>query len=366
MQDTHDTTKSQQEPTSQQSPCPEPTPAPTPPPTKDEPCEPAPCPKPKPCAEWPKPDCPPPKKHPCEDDDDDCDPPEETPPAPTGDCCELPAASDPVALLAALQDHLKVEQRQAEQLERVKASIDDLTARIAGLQKTVDGKTALKTSYREFYRGIEVAKSEAVCFIPTVRCQLQLSASQQTCITNAIKRADDDIAKAKADLEAQKARVDRYQRRWERAAWKLGNAKTLYDFFTANITTQLQAKKDDLAAIKALADPAKDHCVAEFYLREMEAALKSCYGQEGCCFPPADLTISTFLDCWSWDCYRDAYSRAVVEFNDCEWAEKCRKTLLDAATARVADLEQKYADLKSKRRDTILANLTADNCCKSC
>src|SRR4051812_8554460 len=107
MQDAHDPTKSQQAPTQQQSPCPEPTPAPTPTPPKDEPCEPPPCPKPKPCAEWPKPECPPPKPHPCNDDDDDCDPPEVTPPVPTGDCCKLPQASDPLAQLAALQDHLK-------------------------------------------------------------------------------------------------------------------------------------------------------------------------------------------------------------------------------------------------------------------
>ena len=369
MQDAHDPTKSQQAPTSQQSPCPEPTPAPTPTPTKDEPCEPPPCPKPKPCAEWPKPECPPPRKHPCEDDDDDCDPPEETPPAPTGDCCELPSASDPLAQLAALQDHLKVEQRQAEQLERVKASIGDLTARISGLQKTVDGKAELSTKYKEFYRATEVMKSEILCFIPTVRCQLNLSEGEQTCISNAIKRADDAIAKAKADLDAQKARVERYQRRWEKAAWKLGHAKTLYDFFTTDITTKVQAKRDDLAGMKPKADPSGDRCVAEFYLREMEAALKSCYAQgsaNACCFPPADLTIGSFLDCWSIDCYLAAYSRAVVEFNDAEWAEKCRKTLLDAATARVADLEKTYTDLVTKRRDTILASLKADGCCKSC
>ena len=81
---------------------------------------------------------------------------------------------------------------------------------------------------------------------------------------------------------------------------------------------------------------------------------------------PADLTIGSFLDCWSIDCYLAAYSRAVVEFNDAEWAEKCRKTLLDAATARVAALEKTYTDLVTKRRDTILASLKADGCCKSC
>jgi len=292
-----------------------------------------------------------------------------TPPVPTGDCCKLPQASDPLAQLAALQDHLKVEQHQAEQLERVKASIDDLTARISDLQKTVDGKSALAASYKEFYRTTEVMKSEVLCFIPTVRCQLNLSEGELTCINKAIRSADDAIANAKADLDAQRARVERYQRRWERASWKLGNAKSLYDFFTTDITKQVQATRDDLSAIKVLADPQKDRCVAEFYLREMEAELKSCYAQgsaNACCFPPNELTIGSFLDCWSIDCYLAAYSRAVVEFNDAEWAEKCRKTLLDAATKRVTDLEKTYTDLVAKRRDTILASLKADGCCKSC
>jgi hypothetical protein len=369
MQDAHDPTKSNQAPTSQQSPCPDPTPAPTPTPCKDDPTEPPPCPKPKPCAEWPTPECPPPKPHPCNDDDDDCDPPEDTPPAPTGDCCELPTSSDPLTQLAALQEHLKVEQRQAEQIERVKASIDDLTARIAGLQKTVDGKSALTASYKEFYRTTEVARSEILCFIPTVRCQLNLSESEQACIRKAITGADDAIAKAKADLEAQKARVERYQRRYDRATWKLDHAKVMFDFFSTGLQAGVQATRDDLTAIKALADPAKDRCVAEFYLREMEAALKSCYAQGSsneCCFPPSEITVGSFLDCWSIDCYLAAYSRAVVEFNDAEWAANCRKTLLDAATKRVADLQTAYDDLVKKRRETILASLKADGCCKSC
>jgi hypothetical protein len=163
--------------------------------------------------------------------------------------------------------------------------------------------------------------------------------------------------------------VERYQRRWERADWKLGHARTLFDFFTTNLTTQIQAKRDDLAKIKLDADPSKDRCIAEFYLREMEAALQSCYAAgtaNACCFPPSEVNIGSFLDCWSIDCYLAAYSRAVVEFNDAEWAEKCRKTLLDAAKKRVGELETVYTDLVAKRRETILASLKADGCCKSC
>jgi hypothetical protein len=370
MPDAHDPTKSPQATwQQQQQPCPDPTPAPTPPPSKGDPYEPPPCPKPKPCAEWPKPPCPPPKPDPCKDDDDDCDPPDDPPPPTTNDCCELPASEDPATQLTALQAHLKVEQRQAEQLERVKTSIDDLTARITGLQKMVDDKPALSASYKEFYRTTEVMKSEILCFIPTVRCQLNLSEAEQACIKKAITSADDAIAKAKSDLDAQKARVERYQRRYDRAAWKLGHAKTLHDFFSAGLKDQIQTKRDDLAALKVLADPSKDRCVAEFYLREMEWALKSCYtsgDKSECCFPPNEINVGSFLDCWSIDCYLAAYSRAVVEFNDAEWAAKCRKTLLDAATTRVAALEKTYTELVAKRRETILASLKADGCCKSC
>src|SRR6185369_3600145 len=142
--------------------------------------------------------------------------------------------------------------------------------------------------------------------IPTVRCDLHLTETEQKCINNAIKSADDAIATAESDLEAQKARVERYQRLWERANWKLGNAKTLYDFFTADITKQVQARKDDIQALKTLIEPGKDRCVVEFYLREMEADLKSCYKDgdaNACCFPPNVPTIGSFLDCWSWECY---------------------------------------------------------------
>jgi hypothetical protein len=349
--------------TPKQHPCPDPTPAPchdggdTP----DHPC-----PKPKPCAEWPKPPCPPPKPDPCKDDDD-CDPPDETPPVTTSDCCELPESDDAATQLTALQGHLRVEQRQAEQLQRVQTSIADLTQRITDLQTMLNGKQALATSFKDFYRQTEVVKSEILCFIPTVRCQLNLSEGEQVCIRSAVAAADAAIAKAKADLDAQTARVERYQRRWERASWKLTHAKTLYEFFAGKLKDAIQAKRDDLVALKALADPSKDRCLAEFYLREMEAQLKSCYGTGAneCCFPPNDLTIGSFLDCWSYDCFIAAWNRAVVEFNEAEWEEKCRKTLLDAATARVTDLQTAYTTLVTKRRDTIIAAIKACDCCKS-
>lgn len=357
-------TQNQQQ--SQQQGCPDPTPAPCPPDKPETPDDP--CPRDKPCAEWPTPKCPPPRPDPCADDDD-CDPPDDPPPPTTNDCCELPTSQDPATQLTALQAHLQVEQRQAEQLERVKMSIDDLTARITGLQKMVDDKPALSATYKDFYRTTQVMKSEILCFIPTVRCQLNLSEGELACIKKAITGADNAIAKAKSDLDAHTARVDRYQRRYDRAAWKLEHAKMLFDFFSSGLKDQVQAKRDDLVALKLQADPSKDRCVAEFYLREMEAALASCYttgGKNACCFPPNPISVGSFLDCWSIQCYLDAYSRAVVEFNDAEWAAKCRKTLLDAAKTRVADLQKAYLDLVTKRRETILASLKADGCCKTC
>ena len=353
-----------QTPTQQQpDPCTTPEPTPDGDDTPDQPC-----PKPKPCAEWPKPPCPPRKPNPCDPDDDECDDDDEPPPPTTGDCCELPTSTDPVTQLGTLQQQLKTEQRQAEQLERVKTSIDDLKARIDELQKMLDGKPALVAAFKDFYRNVDVTKSEIACFIPTVRCQLNLTDAEKDCIRTAIRNADNAIAKAKADLASQKSRVDRYQARWERASWKLAHAKLLYDFFDHGLKDATQAKRDDLLALKPLADPSKDRCLAEFYLREMEAQLKSCYGggKNECCFPPHDLTIGSFLDCWSDGCYLEAYSRALVEFNEAEWEEKCRKTLLDAATARVADLQKAYDDLVAKRRDTIVAAIKAAPCCKSC
>lgn len=359
-------------PAQQSKPCPDPSPtpckdtAPEPKPCPDP--EPKPCPKPKPCAEWPEPPCPPVKTDPCADDDDDCEPPEETPPPPKGDCCEMPAAEDPAKQLAAMQALLQQEQKQAEQLQRVNTSITDLTQRIQAVQQMVDGEAALQTAYKDFYRTAEIIKSEIDCFIPTVRCQLNLSDGETRCIDGVIAAVDTRIKRAKSDFEAQKERVARYQRRWERAAWKLGNAQTMYDFFNTGLKDQIQTKRDDLAALKVLADPSKDRCDVAVYLREMEDLLRTAYcgeGTGGNCFPPNAPSIGTFLDCWSPDCYLDGYNRAVVEFNSAQWTEKCLKTLLDAANARLAELDAAAKDAASRRREWILAGIRTEECCKS-
>jgi hypothetical protein len=355
---TSGTTPAQQTPT----PCKDTTPEPTHPP---EPEPKPPCPKPKPCAEWPKPPCPPPKPDPCADDDDDCEPPEETPPPAKGDCCEMPAADDPSKQLATMQTLLQQEQKQAEQLQRVTTSIADLTQRIQALQQMIDGEAELVTGYKDFYRTTEYTRSQMECLITTVGCDINLSDGETRCIDGVIAVVDARVAQAKGDYDTQKERVDRYQRKWERAKWKLDNAQLLYDFFGTGLKAQIQAKLDLLGQLKGLADPTKGRCEAAVYLRQMESLLHTTYGTEGACFPPAAPSIGTFLDCWSSDCYVDGYNRAVVELNNAAWAEKCRKTLLDAATARLAELDLAAKDAESKRWDAILASVKAEECCKS-
>jgi hypothetical protein len=346
-------------PAQQSQPCPDPTPAPA--------AEPKPpCPKPKPCAEWPEPPCPPPPPDPCaEDKDDESGPSEQAPPPPTGDACVMPAADDPAKQLAAMQTLLQQEQRQAEQLQRVTASIDDLTQRIQALQQMIDGETDLMTAYKEFYRTTEFTRHQTECFISSRACDINLSDAETHCIDGVVATVDARIAQAEGDYQAQRDRVDRYNRKWLRAKWKLENAQTMYDFFSKKLKEGVQAKLDLVTQLTGLADPTKGRCEAAVYLRQLKELLGSLYGAEGACFPPSDLSIGTFLDCWSADCYADGYNRAVVELNNAAWAEKCRKTLLDAATARLTALEAAAKDARTKRWEAILAGVKAEECCKS-
>lgn len=345
-------------PAQQSHPCSEPKPSPDPEPKP-------PCPKPKPCAEWPKPPCPPPPPDPCAEDDDECEPPEETPPPRTGDCCEMPAADDPAKQLATMQTLLLEEQRQAEQLERVTASIDDLTQRIQALRQMIDGEPELVTAYKEFYRTTEFTRHQTECFISSRVCDVNLSDSETHCIDGVIATVDAKIAQAEGDYQVQKERVDRYQRKWVRAKWKLDNAQIMYDFFTKNLKEQIQAKLDLVTQLTGLADPTKGRCEAAVYLRQLEDLLRSTYGSEGACFPPNTLSLGTFLDCWSSDCYVDGYDRAVIELNNAAWAEKCRKKLFDAGTARLTELETAAKDAKAKRWEAILSGVKAEECCRS-
>jgi len=346
-------------PAQQSQPCSDPKPVPDPEPK-------APCPKPKPCAKWPKPPCPPPPPDPCAEDDDDCDEPsEETPPPRTGDCCDMPPADDPTKQLATMQTLLQQEQRQAEQLERVTASIEDLTQRIQALQQMLDGKADLVTAYKEFYRTTEFTRHQTECFISSRVCDINLSDGETHCIDGVIATVDAKIAQAEGDYQAQKERVDRYQRKWVRANWKLGNAQVMYDFFATKLKEQVQAKLDLVTQLTGLADPTKGRCEAAVYLRHLEDLLHSSYDTEGACFPPNPVSIGTFLDCWSSDCYVDGYNQAVVELNTAAWAEKCRKKLLDAGTARLTELETAAKDARAGRWDAILAGVKAEDCCKS-
>jgi hypothetical protein len=284
--------------------------------------------------------------------------------APAGDSCQGPEAGNTAEQLAALQNRLNQEQQQAEQLERVKTSITDLTQRIQALQKAVDGQGALTAGYREFYRTTQVLRSEIECLIPTVRCQLTLSDPAKACIQKVVNQVNARVTEARVAYEDQRKRVSRYERQHKRAAWELANAKAMFEFFKSGLTDQIKKKRDDLSKLRQLADPAKDNCEVEFFLREMESLLPPKYPPDSAaCYPPNDLNLGTYLNCWAPDCYQGAYDRAFVEFNNAEYAEKCRKSLLDAATKRLADLEKAAKEAVDKRREWILAGLKAEKCC---
>jgi hypothetical protein len=246
----------------------------------------------------------------------------------------------------------------------VKTSITDLTQRIQALQKAVDGQGALTSGYREFYRTTQVLRSEIDCFIPTVRCQLTLNEADRACIRKVVDQVETKVRKARKDYEDQRKRVSRYDRQYQRAAWELANAKALFEFFKSGLTDQVKKKRDDMSKLKQLADPAKNNCEVEFYLREMESLLPPMYPPDSAaCYPPNDLNLGTYLNCWAPECYQVAYDRALVDFNNAEYAEKCRKSLLDAANKRLGDLEKAAKEAVDKRREWILAGLKAEQCC---
>ena len=330
------------------------------------------CPPPKPCVTWPTPPCPPRKKpDPCTvGEEPECTPSGTgvTPPVVvSGNCCELPAGgSNPATQLGALRAQLTAEQRQADQIERVKASIEDLTTRIGELQKVIDARATRGKDFEEFYRGAQVTASEARCAIPTIRCQHDLRKPQMDCITAAIAGVDAVIAAAKAQLDTQRGLVDRAEARMIRAQWNADWTQRHFEFLDSKLKERVQKHLDDLAALQPLADPAGDRCVAEFYLREMETLLESCYGTNGsnCCWVLDKMTVGSFVDCWSEQCYADMYNQAVVENNNAAWSLKCRTALYESAQTRLEEYQKAYDELLPKRRDLILAALKDSDCCK--
>ena len=340
-------------------------------PYKEPPKEPCEDPKPSDC----KPPCPPPEdcppKKPCPcppkfDPPDPCAelppvPPEEEPddrpePPPSDDDCG--PVSKPTDQLAQLQARLLKSQKVLRGLEPAKLEVDDLAARIDKLKALVGEQAQKEADYKAFYRSIEVARSEIDCFIPTVRCQLELKEHQKRCVCKAIDKVDERIARAKREAERARVIARHAERAHTQATAKLAWAKTNYDFVTTDLQTRMTALKTELAELKGKVDPSKDQCQAYFYLYELERLIKNCGG----CWDP-DLNVGAFVDCWYPDCYAENSHRTLAAFNDAEADEKLKASELKQATTLAETLEKAAADAETARRTDILNEIAAHGCC---
>jgi hypothetical protein len=381
-----------QTPPPEKDPCDEPAP-PGEPPASEKPPDAPPCPPPtdKPCAKKPCPgdppkrpcppdpckeeDSPPPTEGPCDGEDEQ---PESTPPtdqeppdspdqqgdpaaAQTGD--KVPSADPLKEKLERFKRDLKKRQDQVQDLEAAKTSVADLTQRIQGLEKTIDERSAAEVGYQDFYHSIEVFKSEIECFIQTVRCQLELTTKQKKCICDVIDTVDSQVRSAQstsaAAAKALAAAEQAYQRATEDLAWQ----KQWYDFLKTGLQQQTSKQRDGLKALKQLADPAKDQCEAWFYLYELERLLGKSHRTEAPCWDP-ELWLGTFVDCWSFECYKAAYEKQIVIFNEAENAEKVSKTQLEQARKRATELDKAAKELEGKRRELIVKGMKQrPDCC---
>jgi hypothetical protein len=277
------------------------------------------------------------------------------------------AIAGPADHLSELKRKLEEQLAQLQELEPLKTSTADLTQRIAALEKAMEAQPAASSAYKEFYRATEVLRSEIQCFIPTVRCQLdQIKDKHRKCICEAIAAVDARVRKANRDS----ARANRIARdleaKWKHATLTLEWATKWYTFLKTGLQKHVTDLATDLKALKALADPKKDQCEVWFFLYELEAALESKRTKDdttgAVCWKP-DLNVATFLDCWRWECYEQAWNWIVVVFNTAEADEKLLKSQLDQARKRATELEKAAKDAQSKRREWILKEIKARECC---
>ncbi|HEY8147682.1 MAG TPA: hypothetical protein VIK51_02045 [Vicinamibacteria bacterium] len=299
--------------------------------------------------------------------DDPCGP-EVNCPAPPKRAGAVPAAAGAAAAtpktareqLEALKKKLEDQQADLQRLEPVKTSVADLEQRIQALEKTVDGESASETSHKEFYRATKVQASEFALLIKSVRCDLKLDEKQKKCVADAITVGTARVAKAKKRSDDAKAEQKRKEDAYKQAEDELSWQKKYYEFLKSGVQLQVNKLRDDLKALKTLADPTKDQCVAEFYLVEMEEDLNAKSGADRCWSP--ELSIGDFLECWPWaNCYKDAWNKAIVAFNEAEVAEKRAKSELEQAKKSATDLEKLAKEAEAKRREWILKELK--ECC---
>jgi hypothetical protein len=138
--------------------------------------------------------------------------------------------------------------------------------------------------------------------------------------------------------------------------------KKHYDFLKTDLQAQIGKRRDDLKALKGLADPSKDPCEVWFYLYELQRLIT----EDGGIPDPAwqlDQTAGTYVKYWSPDCYATRLNEAIVMFNDADANEKNLANQLAQAKKTAADLDKLATDAMAKRRDWILKEIKASDCC---
>lgn len=346
---------------------PEPKPCPEPEEPSDQD---PPCPEPKPCPEPPERPCPPPEPT-CEEPEPPPEEPEPCEPPPPDPCSgdtsqqgEPQKPGTPAEQLESLRKSAERGSRELQKFEPLKAKLADVTARIAALEKMIESQPAATATYTEFYRATEVQRSSIECSIPTIRCQLGLTDKQKQCIAKAIASVEARVKKAQDARDAQNAEVVRLDKRQARLQRDLDWAQQWADYFKTKLQAQVTAQREDLKKLLQLADPSKDQCEAWFYLREMEALLRSARteGQSEVCYVE-NINIATFLDCWSPACYTTAYEHWVVALNDAESAQKIGAIELSEAKKRAEELAAAATEAETLRREWILKEIKARDCC---
>jgi hypothetical protein len=360
----------------QKDPCgskPDPDPKPDP---KPDPCDP----KPEDC----RPPCPadedcPPKKRPCPCPPD-FEPPdwcEELPPVPE-DCPEptpepTPTPTDddpcgpsrkPTEQLADLRARLVASRKTLQSLAPAQLEADDLKTRIEELEARVANQPTKDSEYKAFYRATEVLKSEIECFIPTVRCQLELKDYQKKCVCAAIERVDKRIARNRREAWAAEIKARHADRAFKEADAKLKWAKENFEFLETGLKARVEAVRDELVDLKGKVNPNDDQCIAYFYLYELDRLIQVCK-DDGPCWK-ADIGVGTFIECWDPECFAKAHNRMLAAFNDAEADQKIKESALTNATQLAKDLKEAAdASVKSRRAD-ILAEIAAHDCCGKC
>jgi DNA repair exonuclease SbcCD ATPase subunit len=272
--------------------------------------------------------------------------------------------NSPAKHLAELRIKLEGEQQRLVELEPIKTNIEDLIARIKGLETLLDGQAEADAAYLEFHQTIARYSSEIRCAIPTVRDQLKLGEKERNCVSAAIAAVDARVKEAQDQSKAQQGKLEQLRAAQLELETSLKNSTVRYDCFRSGLQAAIARRHDDLKALDELADPTGNQCEVWFYLYEMEAMLASARsGEQSPSCLDAQLTIGTFLDCWSPDAYNQAYREAIVAFNAAENAHKLGSAVLEQATRRAEVLATTAEEAFAKRRDWILKEIKNNHCC---